>query len=636
MKRNEIKVNKKKIVFFILLCSLLCSLLIEVCGFNFKNIINPSFNETVSDLSFTNFEQKGNNEIVGTKNDAEIKLKFDKKLVKNVKFDIEKLDSKNDSANYKVIVNGKDFYNRFESIYGRYFGLKERSVTVNYKTDEILFKFSNVKDRTIRIGNFRIANYFQFNVIRFFIIFVGCLLLLFALFAKKLRIKIETFSFGTIIVFGLLFSFLIPPHHTWDEFAHFIKSYNVAQGTLFPTNESKAEYPIDFEKISHKSSLEYQSYEDFEEVKKELSVVSNSRTEQKVYPSTASINLFVPYLFSGLGMKIAMIFNLPILYFLVFGKFLNVVAYALLCYFAIKKIPIGKRLLAFYAMLPINVLLAASLSCDFLAIGSIFLALAYTLDIIANKKKLRTRDVILLLILYSFITFSKVSYAPLFLFMFLFRKEQFTNKKERTLYQLLVVLFCGVVAIGTYYYASQLGIVQWSKPGVDSNAQLLGILKNPIGYIKMLIIYLSNNSIEYLKNAFTFFAYLNYAPSITAVLTLGMLLFFAWFDLPNYPMGDYQGISKFDKLILVSGSLGALVLSLTALYMSFTPVGLSVVQGFQGRYLLPIIFPVLFVFRNKAAYSPYKEEYLERLAYIMIFVLTVPVCQMLITYFYNS
>lgn len=287
-------------------------------------------------------------------------------------------------------------------------------------------------------------------------------------------------------------------------------------------------------------------------------------------------------------------------------------------------------------MLPINVFLAASLSCDFLAIGSIFLALAVTFDIIVNKKKLRKIDIALLFALYACITFSKVSYAPMFLFMFLFRKEQFENAKQRKLYYLLVVFFCGVVAIGTYYYASQLGIVQWEKPGVGSNTQLMGILKNPLGYLKMIFTYLSNKSVDYLVNMFTFFAYMNFAAPITAILTIGTVGFLSWFDVPNYPLGDYEGLSKMDKLILVVGSLATLLLSLTALYMSFTPVGLDIVQGFQGRYLLPILFPLLFVFRNKAVYSPYKEEYLERIAYVIILVVTAPVLKMLITYFYNS
>ncbi|MTD42426.1 DUF2142 domain-containing protein [Erwinia sp. CPCC 100877] len=636
MRREASSINKRKVILFILVSSFFCSILVEIVGFNFKNIINPSYSETISNVEFTNFEQTNNGALKGIDNNAEIKLKFDKKLVKNVKFKINSIDGDSKSIKYQVIVNGKDFFNRFQSIYSRYFGLQQKSVTINYKTNEVLFQFSNVKDKTIRVENFVIANYFQFNAARFFIIFILIMFLWFIFFARKLKIKLEVFSMCVILGIGLLFSILTPPHHTWDEYAHFIKSYNVAQGTLFPTNELKRDYPVGFDKISHSSNLEYQSLEDFREVKKELGEVSLKNTEQKVYPTTASINLFVPYLFSGLGMKIAMILNLPILYYLIFGKIMNVIAYALLSYFAIKKSPIVKRLIAFFAMLPINVFLAASLSCDFLAIGCIFLALAYTFDIIVNKKKLRKLDIALLLTLYTFITFSKVSYAPMFLFMFLFRKEQFENMKQRKWYYLLVVFFCGTVAIGTYYYANQLGIVQWQKPGVDSNAQLLGILKNPLSYLKMLFNYLSNKSVDYLVNMFTFFAYMNYAAPITAIFTIGTIGFFAWFDLPNYPLGEYEGLSKMDKLILSTGSLGTLLLSLTALYMSFTPVGLDIVQGFQGRYLLPIVFPLLFVFRNKAVYSPYKEEYLERIAYIVILVITAPVLQMLITYFYNS
>lgn len=45
---------------------------------------------------------------------------------------------------------------------------------------------------------------------------------------------------------------------------------------------------------------------------------------------------------------------------------------------------------------------------------------------------------------------------------------------------------------------------------------------------------------------------------------------------------------KIDKLIMVFIMLVALLLIYTALYVGYTPVGHSIVNGIQGRYFIPV------------------------------------------------
>ncbi|MGC6768410.1 DUF2142 domain-containing protein [Enterococcus sp. LJL51] len=637
-KRHAVKYNKKLLIGLIVLTALVAAVLIEALGFNFKNITAENVDLKITEIKTAGFKKDEQGNLTAEQNNANITLKFDKKFIKNFKYDIG-LVTVGDYQNppkYEVQVNGKDLLRKYNSVYNNYFGIKEKTIVLNQETNEIFMSFSNMKDSAIKIDNYRVANYFQFNKVRFLIIFMFSLLILLIIFFRKLEIKMEIFTPIVIVSFGLLCSVLVPPHHTWDEFAHFIKSYDLAEGHVFPKNGVEREYPVGLEKLDYTANLEYQSYDDFLVVKQHLSDVSAEKKEKKAYNSTAIINLFVPYIPSGVGMKIAMIFKLPILYYLIFGRMMNVLLYALLAYLAVKKTPVCKNLMAFFAMLPINIFLAASLSCDFLATGCILLALAYTLDLLVNKKKASAKDIVLLFVLYTCITFAKVSYAPMFLFMFLLGKNQFSDKSKRRIYYGAVVIVTAVVAIGTYLYAQKLGIVQWPKDGVDSKLQVLGILKNPIGYLQMLFTFLADNSIHYIQNMFSFFAYLGNATPLVVLLTTGTTLFLSWFDLPNYPVNEFDGLSRIDKSILYVGSFGALGLSLTALYVSFTPVGQNAVQGFQGRYLLAILFPVLLAFRNKGVRSPFDKAFLERVVCVMIILVSMPLFQMMLTYFYNS
>ena len=53
---------------------------------------------------------------------------------------------------------------------------------------------------------------------------------------------------------------------------------------------------------------------------------------------------------------------------------------------------------------------------------------------------------------------------------------------------------------------------------------------------------------------------------------------------------------KFSVSVIV---FGVMCLIWTALYLSFTPVGLSQINGVQGRYYIPITIWLLWVLRNK-------------------------------------
>lgn len=635
---NNFLKRKNHIFLFSILISILISIFLEVFFFNVKNILKPQIKFDVENVEFVNFKKTREGDIVGLQDYAQIILNFKESYLKNLKYKINIVEDKSENLGYEVFINGKDRLNIKTDYFNRQFGLENKTITINETTETIIFKFHDVKGSSINISNLTINNYFQFNFIRFLFIFVFLSFFINIFLLNFLDFSTDFFAPLVVVVFGVMLSIFIPPHHTWDEYSHFIKSYSVANLVLFPTNKTKFEYPIGIEKVDLTSNLEYNSYEDFLELKSNLDSVKKSNSETKQIESTAIINLFIPYIPSGIGMRIAMTFNLPIYFYLWFGRIMNVLFYSFLFFLALKYTPFGKRIICFYGMLPINVFLAASLSCDFMAMGCLLLALSLTMNIVAKSKKISFRVFFALIVLYSCITFAKVSYAPFFFLIFLFRSKSFSSKKQRDFFRIIAISACGLVAIGTYAYASKLGIVQWSREGVDSSLQMMGIIKEPLKYVLMLFEFISNNSVNYVVNMFSFFAYVGNVSQIYVLIIVFTLLFFSFFDISEHSkqIDHFGGFDNYSKLVIGISSLGGLFLSLTALYISFTAVGAQQVDGFQGRYMLPIVFPLLLIFRNKKTGSPYSITFLERLLFLIVFVLFIPLFYNLFVSFYNS
>ena len=94
---------------------------------------------------------------------------------------------------------------------------------------------------------------------------------------------------------------------------------------------------------------------------------------------------------------------------------------------------------------------------------------------------------------------------------------------------------------------------------------------------------LSNNCSGYLS----YMAYLGDGKHAMILMTMMVVLSYLDRDEEVY---RYPWI----RLATYFGSFCAVGLAITAMYISFTPVGSNTVAGCQFRYLLPVIFPILY------------------------------------------
>ena len=77
-----------------------------------------------------------------------------------------------------------------------------------------------------------------------------------------------------------------------------------------------------------------------------------------------------------------------------------------------------------------------------------------------------------------------------------------------------------------------------------------------------------------------------------------------------------SGLKMRERGIIILMCAATIGLSMTALYATFTPVGYATVMGFQGRYLIPLMFPFLFLFQRKVPDFSIKPETVNMIAVI--------------------
>ncbi|MEG0324599.1 MAG: DUF2142 domain-containing protein, partial [Raoultibacter sp.] len=129
---------------------------------------------------------------------------------------------------------------------------------------------------------------------------------------------------------------------------------------------------------------------------------------------------------------------------------------------------------------------------------------------------------------------------------------------------------------------------------VNSTGQVAFVLSDPLGYLNILTRFLT----EYLSipssSIYTsFFAYLGM--SSWGSLPLVVLILVAATDLNEHNFCYSKWRYRIAGALLL---VGTSALMASALYVSYTAVGSSTIEGCQGRYLLPLAVPFLALFFN--------------------------------------
>ncbi len=400
-------------------------------------------------------------------------------------------------------------------------------------------------------------------------------------FRKTVYKNMPVFTAVCIIFFGILFIFTSPfAHISWDTESHYEWAINgsyIGDAYYCKADEDIINMSGDF--------MYYGKDENNGKVIQKYNTDSNVATKTVFEKSTKLSSL--P---SGIFIALGRLFNRSFYERYCMGKLANLLCYALICYFAIKKVQSGRVIMSIIALFPTNLLLASNYAYDWWVTSFIMLGVAcFVNECQQPDKPITFKDTVIMCGAIALGCLPKLIYMPFLVLPFFVKKNNFKNRKKyyALCASVIVVLFAALLA-RSLFIAKGGGDMRGGST-ISIKGQALYILHNPIAYtktlVKFLLEYLSVESMCYYITLLSYLGQGSYAGVIIAVFIVAIIT--------DKDVCDVKASSWLIRTVSVVLYLGIGALIATALYLDFTPVGYNTVLGCQPRYIVPLLYPLV-------------------------------------------
>lgn len=439
------------------------------------------------------------------------------------------------------------------------------------------------------------------------VLIMSLLLVYYMLIIRDYRIE-RVFLVGAVCL-GMLYSLLFPPTTVADEEIHFFTSYlysnvllsgeAVDENVMVRESDKKC-----VDDLCMPSSYLYYTqmlHENEMYVGKQEMVQSNySRTR------VASNGNMIIYLPCIMGIVVSRLLGLGIVPLMLLSKILNLLSYIFLSYWGIKRVPFGKYMFSFIALLPMALAEAGSLSYDSMTMGITFAFLGNALYLIYSKENVGKKDVVLVWLLGFLLGFSKgglyLLVAGVLVMVFSSLRDAFRKKN-------IWVWITWILGVMGYFIAQTASrcitdfggtikrVVTESQSIQPANEalQIMTItqcLQNPHEVFKIVWMTIVEKSDEWILSLAgkDMFWYDNGVPTIFSMILIILLVYTFAIDSGSKDFTVDKWHAWCMLLVFTSVILGSIFIMIIAdgIYEGITP-------GVQGRYFLPVL-PLLLIF----------------------------------------
>lgn len=307
----------------------------------------------------------------------------------------------------------------------------------------------------------------------------------------------------------------------------------------------------------------------------------------------------VGYIPSAAALWFGRLLHLPVLWTYTLGRCANALFYVLVTYASIRIIPCKKMLLCVVGLLPGALFLASNYSYDSWVICMLFLMSALVVKAITSKDGSIGAGQCAAMLSVGLLSIGpKAIYFLMLLMMLFVPKSKFASRDISLMFRVGVVYVtiiaaCSfaipfVISGGAAYTDTRI------NQGVDPMGQLVWILQNPLPSADVLLgfvfgSFIGVGSFDGLSYSFAYMSDFAFSPSCLSLLLVVVAACTDSDRVSNRLAKARYGICT------VCAVLTSILLIVASLYLSFTPVGYSTVDGVQPRYLTPLVFP-LFLF----------------------------------------
>lgn len=401
-------------------------------------------------------------------------------------------------------------------------------------------------------------------------------------------------AFVLILVFGILLVFLAPAMDFPDEAIHFTRAEFITEGVLYPVETVDGFY-ID----SYYFDLNQNPWPDLIYGRNVMGNVYLTHTinDQKGFFPICTSTPFYSYVFSAVGIFLAKCLNSLAIFAVWFGRLGNLLFYAAVAAFSIKKAPKYKMALTVFATLPLSIAIAASLSYDCFIIAFVLLIFAYFIKMMDSEVKIQ--DIAIFLIACFLISIIKQPYALLAFLILFIPKKNFTSKGMKYAARIGFLIFVLLIGISVLIrIPSFVQLITGTAPSTPIITTTNSAIAGQPTSISGQLVYLLSHPSMFLE---VIWCSIKYIPKVFVT------------ELSVYHWGGFKGIKFYNILVLLFLFLFALfykqdiklskkrrifallIFLLTyvgfyfVMYMTWTPVGYPHVLGVQARYFLPVV-----------------------------------------------
>ena len=417
---------------------------------------------------------------------------------------------------------------------------------------------------------------------------MGAMLFLLALY-YFVKIQFYKYVFIFFVLLGSITLFVQPILNVPDEVAHFARAELMSRGEVCISPDEEMHTTI-------------QSIVDLGNDYSKTYLQSEVKGEEIDYtwtdiPHVAASNLPLMYIPQTMGIVLAKLLRLDVIWLLWLARFFNMLFYSICCSLAIKIAPKLQMLIFFVAALPMSMQQAASCSPDVMINGMAFLLVAMFLRLYCKKQESISGKEESIFFALSFIsTLSKVTNIFLAGLILLVPCAKFKSKKRAYIIKISLVVSVTIVA-GAYYLYTTTFVPNLEQAaylqsiGADSAGQIHYILGNFRDWFQDFGAALIYQASEYISSL-NFYGWIEYSYPI---LTPIMLVLFGKMCCQEQGLG----LKMFDKFLIFLMVGGIYFSTCFELYLSWSPVGSASIGGVQGRYFIPLICLLFLLFSTE-------------------------------------
>jgi len=429
------------------------------------------------------------------------------------------------------------------------------------------------------------------KTIPFFSILIGYVSFV-IVYRRNISKRFPIFAFFTILALGTAYviSEASIAGVCWDEASHFGKVLYVSH--CFDAKEHMDEWFMQW-------AYEWYPWSraDYTNIYKWFNELYKGEYFYTIQNYSVSLKKLV-YMPGVVGVWIARGLNLSVMTTLKFARFFNVLFCAVMGYFSTRRLKNGRIVLLLIILIPTNMFIASNVSYDVWVTAWAMLGYACLFSELQKKDEVMSDwTMILIPLCFALTPLNKLVYFVLAFPAFFVGAKKFRTRARRWIYRGLlfavVTLPFIMVMIGNVLHAGT-GDARGGE-GVNATGQLEYIKANPFEFLKTLVIYLGTYLNPFAQNRCINNSHIDclaYAGTVGFGAFIIVFIVACSFISHEEEKGSFPWWYRVGVFLLYAGT-GAICAA--ALYISFTPVGASYVSGCQGRYLIPVFFPTLYI-----------------------------------------